>query len=531
MVRMPYTQITREALPPRVSVLGYVKVGGLEDRIRFTQQGKPWVAPVRYVSPVRFEITTREQRVEEVKGTGQLSKETYRIGRGYVRDERIHEKLGSQAPNEIDVRFMFPTWEQNFICHFGAHDGKRWVCQGNGVEAKDVGRGAVPCPCPRLKQFEGAYQGPKPPEQRLVPCRPRGVLSMILPDAETFGGFHVFKTTSYESIANIRTQLEVFEAQFGRLDGLPFRLKVYPATKSYDDGAGTTTQPIVTLVIAASFDTARQLGAAAAEESRRLLMAAGGAPDPEQHRTVLVREMEEEAEAEGREFFPQEDQPGQAGRTPLEEINAKIEARRTGQPLPVVQGEKSGNGNGNGHQDEGPDYEVLDDEEGEQAEDAAEPLVRELQALLDEHGHRIAAPHLARLKEGIQERNEDHLRAGLGWLRGLLGGPGGEPAKEGPSEDPAPETGSDPDPNEPRGSLTGKTRSELSQEYTALLLDARPRWGQAEIRLWQAKHIGRSTSDQWEPDDFELAIQLVRRGKLELGRGAQESAQASMPGV
>lgn len=527
-LRMPYSSIAVEALPPRLSVLGYVKVGGLEPKIRFTRAGKPWVAPMRYTDPVRFEVTTREQRIKEVKGQGQHANETFKVRTGYVRDEQIHGEIGAQ-PTELDVRFMFPRWQDNFVCHFGAHNGKKWICQGNGVEALDIQRGQVPCTCPRLKQFEGTYAGPKPPETNLVPCKPHGVLSFILPAANSYGGFHAFKTTSYESIANLATQLALFERQFERLDGLPFKLLVYPATKGYGEGEGMTTQPIVTVVIAASFDTARQIGAAAAAESRRFLLSAGGAPDPVALRTVLEREMVEEAENEGAEFFSENAETesngngnahsaaANAGKTPLAEINERIRAKREGKPLPVVQADASP---AKSPADEGADYEVVDDGAEEPADGEPEhagPVAEVLAAVkaLEELRDRALEANIGLTDDGVASIADAiktlDLKKINAWTKTL------ENRFEKGPEEPEPE----PRDDGPRGSLTGKTRDALNREYFAVLGELAPDLAANEDqrRLWQAQNVGKSSCSQWDPDDYELALGLLRKGrtKVELG--------------
>lgn len=344
---MPYTEISQEAIGPRLTVLGYVKVGGKDPRIRWGRSG-PFALPTRFVEPARFEVTTREKKLKEVEKNGTR----YKVDLGYVRDTEFHDREDvGNLPTELDIRLMFPEPSQNLITHFGAHSGKAWVCQGNGLEAVDLTRGKVPCTCPRLKQFDGDYAGPpfhpKELNQGLTPCKPRGVLSFILPQAERFGGFHVFKTTSYESIANLRTQLQLFYDHWGRLDGIPLRLTVYPATKSY--GEGTTTQPIVTLIVPGSFETARQLGKAAAEESRQFLLAAGGAPSVEQVQEELTKEMAEEAESEGGEYFP-----GAMAEDPAEPT---MEDRLRSMELPVLDGQPVE------EHDYGPDYETVDDGE------------------------------------------------------------------------------------------------------------------------------------------------------------------------
>lgn len=355
--RMPYQQIAPEALPDRVSVLGFIKCGGVSD-LRWSRKNEPYLLPTRYVEPARFRVTTRERDMRVVKNRD--GKE-FKVSYGYKTDEAYHAKIEKDQPSELNVRLMFDRPEHNFLSHFGAHDGRRWICQGNGLEAQDITRGKVDCPCPRLKQFEGTYQGTAPSDN--VPCKPRGVLSVILPEAAVFGGFWQFKTTSYESIANIRTQLRLFHEQWGTLVGLPFTLKVYPATKQYDDGkggTGTTTQPIVTLVLSADFDTARQIGATAAERSRQFLLAAGGIPSPERHQEIVARDMEEEAEEEGREFFSREQEERDA--KALDELNARfrqsLEPKPQGRELPVLEVDEEPE-----FASSGPDYEEVPPEE------------------------------------------------------------------------------------------------------------------------------------------------------------------------
>lgn len=489
MVRLPYTQISKDVLPPRISVLGYVKVGGLQDRVLFSRKGRPWVPPVRYVNPARFEITTREQRIEELKGQGEARNETFKVNRGYVRDARIHAlpSIG-ENPSEIDVRFMFPTAAQNLISHFGAHNGSKWICQGNGLEAQDLTRGTVPCPCSRLKQWDGEFdpkaypelQGHKPEyrtEKYLTPCKPRGVLSMILPDAATFGGFHVFKTTSWESIANLRTQLELFEAQFGRVDGLPFRLKVYPATKGYGEGEGTTTQPIVTLVIAASFDHARQLGAAAAEESRRFLLAAGGDPDPESLRRELEKEMGEEEEREGAEFHSrgEPDGPTTEGASMEDRLRAKRAA------LPVVPTAPS-----------------------PAAAASAAPAPGGAAPPPPPQPAQESAPDFEVVGEDEPETGEEVERM--------------EPAAAAPPAWRAPDAASACRPG----------LEESHRVYVAALHEVVPHWTNEQLVAWQTEKVKKASTRTWEALDFDLASVFLRRGDIGTQAAAAGAPQGTM---
>ncbi|KKK97535.1 hypothetical protein LCGC14_2651790, partial [marine sediment metagenome] len=111
-----------------------------------------------------------------------------------------------------------------------------------------------------------------------------------------------FKTTSFETISNLKKSLLIFEQMFKRVDGLPLELRVMAATKQIP-GGGTTTQPIVTLVLASSMDAARQIAADAAAESRKFLPA-GRELDHATYLEAVVVEMEQEAKAYAGEFLP-----------------------------------------------------------------------------------------------------------------------------------------------------------------------------------------------------------------------------------
>ena len=392
----PYEEIDPSFLEPRDPRLGFIKIGGKAEEVRFGRKtGKPWASPVRYLDPARFEVTTREKKVQKVKGRGAAKDETFNVDMGFVRDEEFHTRIKQEKPSRLRIRLLYPTPRENMITFLGAHSGKAWVCQGNGVEAKDVVRGDCACPCPRLKQFEGAYKGNRPNDgvkykdgdtwktDGLYPCRPRGELMVILEDAEVFGGFWPFKTTSFESISNILKTLQILKNVFGRVDGLPLEMRVQAVTKSY--GEGQTTQPIVGIVLAASMDTARQIGAAAAAESRKFLPASSDA-DSKAYREAALKEMQEEGEEYAGEFSPEvmdPDGPIQGGELEAEESESS--------------------------EDQGPDYEVLDEDEDEgEGEGEGEGDPAELEAM--EATCRTVLEAAGWKAETINDRIEYHLR-------------------------------------------------------------------------------------------------------------------------
>lgn len=316
---LPYTTLDPSFLQPRDPVLGYIKIGGKEKEHRMTAAGKPWACPIRFIDPPRFEVVTREKIIKHVQGTKNNSGTSFPVDLGYKRDVKFHALIKEEQPTTLNIRLMYPAPVENFFVFLGAHSGKRWECRGNGVEAKDEKRGDCPCPCPRLEQFEGRYQGTQPNDgNKLYPCKPHGQLMVILEDANIFGGFWPFKTTGYTSISNIMATLALLQKMFDRVDGLPLEFRVMQATIMH--GGIRTTQPVVTLVLAAAMNTARQIAADAAEESRKYLPL-GTDKEKESYRDAAMQEMEEAGEDYVSEFVPEVMDPD----GPIQEIEAEEE--------------------------------------------------------------------------------------------------------------------------------------------------------------------------------------------------------------
>lgn len=297
--RPQFNTISPTLLRPRLPELGKIKLGG-KGKEKTSQGGKKFQLPVKFDS---FVVTTR------VRGTDG----------NFVRDEAIHQKLG-QKPTELDIRLMFDEPEENFRASLSAYNGRKRVCEGNGVQAFDSELNRlIPCTCPLLKQHTGGYDGPARPIGK-VTCKPHGTLAVLLEAAETYGGFYVFRTTSWETIASIRAALDTFKAQFGFLAFLPLRMVMYPTTDSYEEGGQTKTSQSykVGLVVRATMDTAFQLAAAARDRREQLLLAA---PDVAEVHEQLDRDEVEEASEIAAEFHPET----QEGSPPTVEAEYEIE--------------------------------------------------------------------------------------------------------------------------------------------------------------------------------------------------------------
>ena len=311
----PFSTISRDVLRRQLSIVGYVKVGGFEKRKtpRWGRQG-PYSLPQSYTDPARFEITTRNMEREKCRHPQRKTEHWW--NKGYRRDKQIHGIIGD-APDRLNVRLMFDDPKPNFQHSLGWYDGRQWACRGDGEVAHQV----VPdgstvkreCPCERLNSGDSS----------IGICKPRGVLTVWLEDSGQYGTCHIFKTTSWQSISQLKTQLELFHAQFGELAWLPMVLRVDALDKTYADGdkRRRTRQPIVTLALRCGPREAALMAQeheALRDRVRHSLLA-----DPGEHIEALEEEMETEAVAEAQEF-----RPGTTNRPPPDDIPPRNASER-----------------------------------------------------------------------------------------------------------------------------------------------------------------------------------------------------------
>jgi len=284
--RPSFVQISPKILAPRLPELGAIKIGG-KGAERTSRRGTKFRLPEKYD---HFVITRRERdgKTENL-----------------VRDEAIHALIGDR-PTELDVRLLWDRDIDSFQSYLAAYDGRQLACRGNGEVADDAQHGQVPCTCPWFKGHQGEYKGPRRSVGANAPtCKPHGRLSVILEAAQAFGGYYVFRTTSWETISNLSSQLQLFYNQFGFLAGLPLKLVIYPATDTYTEGGQqkTSTSYKVALLLRGDFDTARQIAAATYERRSQLAL-----PSPAQadaFRRDLDEEDAREAAEISAEFHPE----------------------------------------------------------------------------------------------------------------------------------------------------------------------------------------------------------------------------------
>ena len=282
-----FTSISPAVLRPRLPRIGNIKIGTLGEE-RTGKKGGKYRLPTKLD---HFQVTTRAKDQND----------------RFIIDASIHKTIGPK-PVELDVVLMFQEPQHNWQASFVAYNGKQLRCQGNGERAYDrvLGR-EIPCTCPLLKHHQGGYPSDIARPVGQVACKPYGVLSVLLPHAETYGGFYVFRTTSWETIASITGTLQMLYQQFGGLSFLPLRMKLIPSTDTYEEGGQTKTSKSfkVGLVLAGGIDTAFQLAAGAQEQRAKLLqLSAGSTYTPEEHVEQLQEIAREEESSVAEEFYP-----------------------------------------------------------------------------------------------------------------------------------------------------------------------------------------------------------------------------------
>ena len=211
--------IKERVLQCRMSEIGRIKIGGLEEKVRRTSSGREWQAPVKYE---HFVVTTMERND---KGN-------------FLKDEAIHSVIGD-SPRELGIRLLYNDIELNFRTELAYYQGKTCICRGDGEVAQRLDKETgelteVSCPCNKMNEKMG--------------CKPHGVLNCLLEQCTLCGGVHRFATTSWNTIKGIISSLKFISAcTGGKIAGLPLKLKYTKKATTTKDGQSTTI-PVIMIV-------------------------------------------------------------------------------------------------------------------------------------------------------------------------------------------------------------------------------------------------------------------------------------------
>jgi hypothetical protein len=140
----------------------------------------------------------------------------------FIVDQELTKALGNgdDKPKIIGpCMFIFNEPELNFYTTYAYYVSSKCICKGNGETAHRLQDND------EIKEIEC---DPKKCEfARGKKCKPNGILSVLFPWSGTIGGVYKFRTTSWNSIISLKSQLEMFYTLTGgRLSGPKFNLKI-----------------------------------------------------------------------------------------------------------------------------------------------------------------------------------------------------------------------------------------------------------------------------------------------------------------
>ena len=274
---MKYGIKNREELIP---ILGHIKIGGRKRIEGKTSGGKPRVIPVKFD---HFVVTGTDQDelgyIPDEEMTKRLLSEQmglliaehtepiYDSENNLIKtiqtisDDQLAEE--SKRLTRIVVMLPFDDPEQNLVEWLSVYDNDGCRCRGNNESAEyiDPRTGEVHevrCPCnllsARLSKNDEINKRP-PHEKGLKPepgkgllCKATGVLYVILKQARTLGGLHVFRTTSTNSTGQLRFSMNQFlRITNGYLAGIPLVLELRAKKVSPGPGKKLQTAYVVML--------------------------------------------------------------------------------------------------------------------------------------------------------------------------------------------------------------------------------------------------------------------------------------------
>jgi hypothetical protein len=289
-------------------------------------------------------------------------------------DEAIHAKLGVK-PVALDIRLPFDTRGENLYTRMLHYAGRTRARECDGDRFVD--------PRTQVGGVCDLAQG-KPCD-----CKPYARLAVILEAGTTFGGVHVYRTTSWVATAGMLGTLRMLEQELGSLRGLPMQMQLHPGEVRWVDNGKekTGTAYRVALVLRASYEEAREAMLEFHRSNRIarrevLALASGTVAD--------LDELDAEEEPDiGDEFFPPRLSAGEPEPAPnkLAQINEAIVG--------------------------GPGTE-----EDEGQPDAAD-LVARMRALIEQApraGLALNDTHMASLDAAMESGEIGHLRTGIDWL-------------------------------------------------------------------------------------------------------------------
>jgi hypothetical protein len=203
---------------------GKIKIG-IKGEWRKTKTGNVFQPPVKLD---HFIITTMERNESG----------------NYQKDAALHSAIGDE-PTKIPVKLMYDEPTLNLQTRYACYIGKSLFCSGDGEHAirnEEKGQKEIECPCERLDRDYDVKKGR---------CKPAGILSVFVVGAKELGGIWKFRTTSWNTIRSLQSEIWAFyNITGGYLSGIEFHLTMTQKTVEVPDpkNAGKMKQQKINVV-------------------------------------------------------------------------------------------------------------------------------------------------------------------------------------------------------------------------------------------------------------------------------------------
>jgi len=185
-----------KGLRARLAIRGKIKIGGLGEEKKSKGSDKTYRRSVKY----SHFVITRTDRGEDGN---------------YIRDEDLMKKYGDN-PAELNVTFASNNIRDVYDDYLALHNGKVFVCKGDG-ETAEWDEKAAGCEPKNLKVLSKGEDGKvkvrcnrltcpymKPRKGKDALCKPNAILRLMIKEAQAVGAVYEFRTTSWNSTAALR---------------------------------------------------------------------------------------------------------------------------------------------------------------------------------------------------------------------------------------------------------------------------------------------------------------------------------------
>ncbi|MCK5600680.1 hypothetical protein KAR91_02355 [Candidatus Pacearchaeota archaeon] len=179
-----------------------IKIGGKGEERKKRNSNEKYRLPVKWD---HFKVTTLEKNSTD----------------NFIPEKGIMDLLGDK-PKKLDILLLTDDIDKNFQTAYACYQGSKLFCMGDGETAErrfeekgEIVRNPGPCNTETCEIFKSGA------------CKPSGILSGMLPQAEKVGGVAKFRTHSWNSIINITSSLEAIKLITGGvLFGIPLTMEL-----------------------------------------------------------------------------------------------------------------------------------------------------------------------------------------------------------------------------------------------------------------------------------------------------------------